>query len=231
MSRLIAIGDVHGCYHTMVQLLKDIDYASTTDTLVFIGDYIDRGNFSYEVVSAIRKLQQQVGEDKVICLRGNHEQMAIDAFSQDYYEEEEILDIYGDASQLWFANGGGATIRSFQDHGETLAAYIPWFKSLPLVYDTPEILFCHAGLSEPLLKDNTEKDLLWGRDWIEADKREREKQVIFGHTPATGHLYTTKSGDICIDAGCVFGGQLCGLIIPEDGKASVTYVPKVDADK
>lgn len=231
MSRLIAIGDIHGCYHTLTALLKDIDYSSANDTLVFVGDYIDRGKFSYEVVSTIRKLQQQVGEDKVVCLRGNHEQMAIDAFERDYHKEDEILDICGEATQLWFYNGGGATMQSFQGHGENLAAYIPWFKSLPLIYDTPEIIFCHAGLSKPLVKDNTAYDILWGREWINTDDREREKQVIFGHTPVNGRLYTTKTGDICIDAGCVYGGRLCGLIIQENGKCNAAYVSKAEEDK
>lgn len=231
MDRLIAIGDIHGCYHTLTDLLKDVDYSSAKDTLVFVGDYIDRGNFSYEVVTILKKMQQQAGEDKVICLRGNHEQMAIDAFEHDYNKETEMLDIYGESTQIWFYNGGEATLQSFQKHGENLMSYIPWFKSLPLIYDTPEILFCHAGLSKPMVKDNTENDILWGRDWINTDARCREKQVIFGHTPGNERLYTTKSGDICIDAGCVFGGRLCGLIIHENGKCNAAYVLKAEADK
>ena len=49
-KRIIAIGDIHGCYHTMVDLLLKINYDSATDTLIFLGDYIDRGPFSYKVV-------------------------------------------------------------------------------------------------------------------------------------------------------------------------------------
>ena len=51
MDRLVAIGDIHGCVHTLKDLLNRVSYSSQTDTLVFIGDYIDRGYFSYEVVS------------------------------------------------------------------------------------------------------------------------------------------------------------------------------------
>ena len=80
MDRLVAIGDIHGCVHTLKDLLNRVSYSSQTDTLVFIGDYIDRGYFSYEVVDMLIKLQHQVGRDKVVCLRGNHEQMAIDAY-------------------------------------------------------------------------------------------------------------------------------------------------------
>lgn len=136
MDRLVAIGDIHGCVHTLKDLLNRVSYSSQTDTLVFIGDYIDRGYFSYEVVDMLIKLQHQVGKDKVVCLRGNHEQMAIDAYRHGNYP-------------LWYRNGGRSTEYSFEKNGQDLANAISWFETLPLVYDTPEIIFCHAGLSYP----------------------------------------------------------------------------------
>lgn len=142
MDRLVAIGDIHGCVHTLKDLLNRVSYSSQTDTLVFIGDYIDRGYFSYEVVDMLIKLQHQVGKDKVVCLRGNHEQMAIDAYRHGNYP-------------LWYRNGGRSTEYSFEKNGQDLANAISWFETLPLVYDTPEIIFCHAGLSYPLLQDNS----------------------------------------------------------------------------
>lgn len=134
MDRLVAIGDIHGCVHTLKDLLNRVSYSSQTDTLVFIGDYIDRGYFSYEVVSMLIKLRHQVGKDKVVCLRGNHEQMAIDAYRHGNYP-------------LWYRNGGRSTEYSFEKKGQDLANAVSWFETLPLVYDTPEIIFCHAGLS------------------------------------------------------------------------------------
>lgn len=219
MDRLIAIGDIHGCLHTLKELLKSVDYSSQTDTLVFVGDYIDRGANSCETVAFLRKLQQQVGKDRCVCLRGNHEQMAVDAF------------ISGDNS-LWFYNGGYSTVCSYDRNGVDIESDIDWFKTLPLVYDTPEIIFCHAGLSKPLLKDNTAHDLLWGRDWIRHnDHRLREKQVIFGHTPSkTGAAYTVATGDICIDSACVYGRKLCALVINEDGNSKLFYADKSEED-
>lgn len=151
MDRLVAIGDIHGCLHTLKDLLRMVSYSSQTDTLVFVGDYIDRGRFSCEVVNMLMKLQQQLGKDKVVCLRGNHEQMAIDAYRHGEYP-------------LWYRNGGRFTEFSFEQNGEDIGNAISWFETLPLVYDTPEIIFCHAGLTYPLLKDNSPDDLLWGRD-------------------------------------------------------------------
>lgn len=219
MERLIAIGDIHGCYHTLKNLLDEVSYTSATDTIVFVGDYIDRGYYSYEVVSTIRKMQQQLGKDKVICLRGNHEQMAIDAYRRGKFD-------------IWNYNGGQYTTYSFEEHGEDVKDIIPWFESLPLAYDTPEIFFCHAGLTYPMIEDNKPFDLIWGRDWIKTDTEPREKQVIFGHTPSrTGKTYTTMTGDICIDTACVFGGNLCAFVIQEDGESKAFYAPKAEEDK
>lgn len=99
-------------------------------TLIFLGDYIDRGPHSYQVVSQLKRLREQVG-DSCICLRGNHEQMAIDN--------------HGIADYIWAFNGGQHTVKDFSDHG----AEIPtgWFRSLPLYYQTERFIFCHAGLS------------------------------------------------------------------------------------
>lgn len=232
MNRIIAIGDVHGCYHTLVALLDKIGYDDTRDMLIFIGDLIDRGRFSYETVSLVRSLQTHAFcEEGVICIRGNHEQMAIDAFQYDYDRESDYMNTSGDAALLWYFNGGESTMDSYSEYRENLLRDVRWFKSFPLYYETPDFIFCHAGLSRPGIRNNNEHDLIWGRRWIDEDTRKREKQVIFGHTPNTDVPYETKTGDICIDAGCVFGGSLCAMIIPENGEKKFVCVQKSNADK
>lgn len=149
-ERLIAIGDIHGCFHTLKELLKKVDYSSTTDTLVFVGDYIDRGLFSYEMVDFLIKLQRQVRKDKVICLKGNHEVMAI-----------------GNDYGLWMYNGGQYTVASYERNGYDVSIHRNWMRNLPLIYDTPNIIFCHAGLPKPVLEQNTEQDIVWDREWID----------------------------------------------------------------
>lgn len=218
-KRLIALGDIHGCYYTMCDLFKRIEYSSETDTLVFIGDYIDRGPHSMEVVDTIRRLQQQIGRDKVICLKGNHEKFAID--------NDGIIDA------LWAYNGGMQTLQSYADDYDKLKSHIAWFRSLPLYHETEDLIFCHAGLTHPKLKDNSEHDLLWGREWMDFDDRPREKQVIFGHTPSENNRpYMTASGDICIDCGCVFDGNLCAFVKDiETGNVQFVAASLHDDDK
>lgn len=217
-NRLIAVGDIHGCYYTLLDLIEKIDLDVTKDTLVFVGDYIDRGPYSYEVIRYLQNLQRKMGKDNCVCLRGNHEQMAIDAD--------------GELTDLRICNGGQVTEWSFRDKDSELRDFVGWFRSLPLVYDTPNILFCHAGLSDPTFEKNTQHDLLWGRDWIMRDSRPRVKQVIFGHTPKENFSpYTTKTGDLCIDSGCVFGGRLSALIIEEDALEQYSRVVMVKRNK
>lgn len=219
MERVIAIGDIHGCYHTLLNLMNRVSYTSATDTLVFVGDYIDRGFHSYEVVSTLRKLRAQAGENKIICLRGNHEQMAIDAHESGNHN-------------LWYYNGGMATSYSFEKNNASMSSAVAWFKSLPIVYETPQIIFCHAGLTYPMLKDNTDHDLIWGRNWITTETEPREKHVVFGHTPSRNkRAYFVNTGDICIDSACVYDGNLCALVIGQDGSSECFYEPKAKEDE
>ena len=218
MKRLIAIGDIHGCFYTLESLLEKAKWNPKTDTLVFIGDYIDRGKNSLAVVLALIGMQIKHGKEKVVCLRGNHEQMAINAHRKN-------------ETDVWFMNGGLETVQSFSERTDCFEKVISWFESLPLYHETENNIFCHAGLSRPKLKENFPAELLWGRNWMEKDSRKREKQVVFGHTPSeTGFAYTTLTGDICIDSACVFGGNLCALLIPEHGEKEYVYAPKSSKD-
>ncbi len=214
MGRIIAIGDIHGCYYTLRDLLQKVHYNTEKDILIFVGDYIDRRKHSRDVVRFVMKLQADHGE-KVIALSGNHEQLAVDA--------------NGHPGVLWYVNGGEKTYLEYKKTNSCVP--VEWFKHLPLYYETENFIFCHAGLSWPVLKENSKYDLIWGRDWIEKDERTREKKVIFGHTPSKNDFpYTTKTGDICIDGGCVFGGNLCCVIIEDKNNFSFVAVPKKEKD-
>lgn len=214
--RTIAIGDIHGCFYTFAALLHKVGYNSSKDTLIFLGDYIDRGPHSYTVVDALIQLQRKHGKDKCICLRGNHEQFAID--------NNGCLDF------LWSYNGGYQTIDSYERHDFSIQNHMWWYRSLPIYYQTDKFIFCHAGLTYPDLLSNTPNEILWNRAWMEIDSRPREKKVVFGHTPMREVPFFVKTGDICIDGGCVFDGNLCAMIIDENGNYSFEHVPKSEKD-
>lgn len=212
MGRLIAIGDIHGCYYTLRSLLDKIQYDYKSDHIVFIGDYIDRGAHSYEVVQFISQLQRHAPRENVKCLMGNHEKMMIDS-------------VENNNSYLWLYNGGLQTIYSYQNNGCEIERHLFWMKRLPVYIQVDKYIFCHAGLQYPRLEDNEPKDMLWSREWIERnDPIPREKTVIFGHTPLEIGKQIMQTGDIGIDTGCVFGGYLCAFI--DDGEEySFEYEP------
>ena len=215
-QRLIAIGDIHGCLYTLKALLKKVDYDYKKDRLVFIGDYIDRGEHAYETVRYLMDLQKTVGEERCVCLMGNHEDMAIRS--------------NGTYDDLWIGNGGYNTIIDFEQHPDMISTILNWFESLPLVCEAEGFIFCHAGLTHPMLDNNDSDMLLWGRKWIKSDSRPREKRVIFGHTPEFTGAYVTKSGDLCIDSGCVYGGALCAVVIQNGEIQKFVYQSKHQED-
>lgn len=203
-----------------MKLLDEVDYDKTSDDIIFLGDYIDRGKHSNKVVKFVRDLLDEVGEKRGTALLGNHEDMMVKYYLDDQYS--------------WLFNGHSHTIHSYGDNEEQMMDDMNWFQSLPVAIETDDHIFCHAGLTHPAFKDNSVQDLIWGRNWLESeDNRPREKQVIFGHTPAFWldipdqelSYYTAATGDICIDSGCVYGGKLTAAILHGDDITFVS-VPK-----
>ena len=209
MDRLVAIGDIHGCVHTLKDLLNRVSYSSQTDTLVFIGDYIDRGYFSYEVVDMLIKLQHQVGKDKLCASEGTMNRWRLT--HTDMVIIRSGIEMAGAQLNTALRKTGRILLTRF--HGLRhchLSTTLQRLSSVMPAYPTP---CCKITARKIFCGDAT---------GIRTDTEEREKQVVFGHTPrGGGRAYTVPTGDICIDAGCVFGGRLCALVVQDDGKAPV----------
>ena len=205
MKKIFAIGDIHGSYDRLKTLMDKIPIDFSRDTLVFIGDYIDRGPHSVEVVDYLMQLKNRV--PGVIFLKGNHEDM-LDKF------------INGADRFTYLLNGGQQTLDSYLTKPVQSEFYpIPpdhmeFFKSLRLFYETEEYIFVHAGLRPrvPLESQNTE-DLLWIRDKFVSSKYDFGKRVIFGHTPLKKPL--VEPNKIGIDTGAVYGNALTCIQLPD----------------
>lgn len=206
----MAIGDIHGCCRTMEKLLDRLtEYPGRT--FVFIGDYIDRGPCSRQAVDRVMEFAQR---HYCIFLRGNHEQMLLDALQT------------GDYS-LWSMNGGGTTLDSYDatpDHPELPPSHMQFYRSTRMYYDTPDYFFVHAGLPAELSVAETlqhersyYQEFLWDRSHLETATNNWEKTVVFGHTPVPEPLIGTNK--IGIDTGCVFKGlglgTLTAVLLPE----------------
>ena len=153
---IFAIGDIHGCADELRLLLNRLPRTPET-TIVCLGDYIDRGPSSREVIDTILELRQT---SKVIALIGNHEQMLLD-----YLAAPE-----SPAAGIFIFNGGSATLASYADgHGEVTIPeeHLDFLRSLRIVYETDDNVFVHAGLPQmPLAEIDPERDretMIWTR--------------------------------------------------------------------
>ena len=204
-KRIYAVGDIHGSYEKLLELLDKIDIDFSSDQLVFLGDYIDRGPSSFEVVEHLVKLQAE--HPHTIFLKGNHEEMF-----------EKYLS--GVDRITYLINGGQQTLDSYLRHPrEPDDPLIPadhqdFFNSLRLFYETDNYIFVHAGLRKKIaLEKQKQEDLLWIRRKFIETKYDFGKQVVFGHTPLQEPLM--QPNKIGIDTGAVYGNKLTCVRLPD----------------
>jgi serine/threonine protein phosphatase 1 len=183
------IGDVHARRDQLRRLLGMLPRDPERDTLVLLGDYIDRNEDAPGAVEEVLALARGGGAGRVVTLRGNHEQM--------------LLDFMDRGAELWLHPqvGGHLTFEQYtgrplpEDSWEHLAEarreiaaavpaeHVEFFRSLPLFYEDEHAIYVHAGLAPGLHPRETDaRVLLWTRE-EEFLKRYRGKPCVFGHTP------------------------------------------------
>ena len=208
MGKIFAIGDIHGCLSKLERIISRTGINSEEDTLVFIGDYIDRGADSRGVVDFVLDLKRKIRT--IICLKGNHEQMFLDYVCLNKNED------------LYLSNGGDTTIASYgyrnvrRDRELNVPdSHMEFFNSLLPYYETDDYIFVHAGLRENvLLKDQNIQDMLWIRHDFIMSSYDFGKTVVFGHTPMSHSKPLFLPGRIGIDTGAVYGGFLTCIELP-----------------
>jgi serine/threonine protein phosphatase 1 len=173
--RLIVIADIHGNDEKFRQALKTVSLKKS-DKLILLGDLIDRGKNSKQVLDTLFLLKS-VGFDNITYIRGNHEQMLLDSIEDD------------NKDYIWLKNGGDKTLKSFRVNytNQIPSKYINLIKSSVLYLEFEDYLFVHAGINFDIEKPlEDEKSLLWTRDMsIEKHKQSKfsSKKIIHGHTP------------------------------------------------
>jgi len=196
-KRLFAIGDIHGCYDAFRILVEQKIQIKKSDKIILLGDYIDRGPHSKEVIDYIIDLQNK-GFD-IVPLLGNHEAMLLDAF----YKDERL--------PLWIQNGRYETLKSFGISSlKNLASrYIEFFSGLPYYFVFEEYLFVHAGFNDEI--SNPFEDL-YHMIWECREKYRhpslKDKTVIHGHRPifvANCKENVQRSNKVInLDTGCIY---------------------------
>ena len=244
-GRTFAIGDIHGDIDALRRLIQRLPALDAKDTLVFVGDYVDRGPCSAEVVDLVRRELPRVIRAKIVALRGNHEDGWLRVASGGWPQ-----------FVIPAPNGCVATLRSFTGapHGDgdgatkdeleqmLSARFFPkdvlaWMNGLPFFYEDEHAIYVHAGLVRENNGANGEwlhpsrmaepAILLWVRT-MDFFRNYVGKRVVCGHT-STEHLppelssFTPEdptdmwvNGSVlAIDTGCGKGGFLTAVELPE----------------
>lgn len=230
-ARIFAVGDIHGCAAETERLLRYLleTLAPTPqDLFLFIGDYIDRGDASAQVIEMLVQFKARFPQS--VFLRGNHEDMLLD-----------FLGFKGSRGQVYVANGGDKLFSSYgippPYSAETIAAGVPrphieFLLQLEDYVLAGNYLFAHAGIN-PLRDIYSQRpaDLFWIRDEFIQNVHYLEKTVVFGHTPYQDVMFHLPY-KIGIDTGAVYGNKLTCLELPamtlhqvNSGKEEITSIP------
>ncbi|MBH5316855.1 serine/threonine protein phosphatase [Paenibacillus sp. GSMTC-2017] len=229
MHRTLIISDIHGCFKQFNELLNKVEFNASNDQLILIGDYVDRGPNSKEVVDKVIDL---VENHHAIALRGNHDQRLVDLVQQNSSEVQ----------YKFMQHGGPETIKSYcidESCNESLEStichirgqyshHIAFLERLPLYYEDEKHIYVHAGINPtyPDWKEQTDHDFMYIKGIFHKADLGLSKTVVFGHTRTVELQETPEvwfgNGKIGIDGGCAYGMQLNCLIYQGDEYKTVS---------
>lgn len=200
------MSDIHGMAHFLEKIfieLKKEYHEPFAASFVFLGDYVDRGPYSAQVIAMIRHLQDLMPEGCVVALMGNHEEMLIG----NYKFSGGLRNLY----QI--------TARSFKDE-PIPTDVLEWLHNLPFRHEDELHYYVHAGFNPHYdMKDQHRSDMLWIRDEFLKSKKNWAKHVFHGHTPSLRlELKLNRSN---VDTGACFKDGLltCAIVEPNFKKA------------
>lgn len=242
----IVVADIHGRYDLLIQLLEKLSLRSDLGPsykYVFLGDMVDRGPQSYDVVELIKGLCDKRG---AIALLGNHEDMMLRYFDGKIFSKTDI----------WLYNGGDKTVKSYGKamkyfgHGKFfkalgLSGHAAWMKTLPYFYETDKVWFSHAPVSKvrgKMGQYRAEKThLMWS--YPSQVLPEGTNEHDHGKLAVCGHIHALYEGIVVprvyphltyldTGSGCAPHGRLTALIIT-DGKAGdwVQGIPDLSSEQ
>ncbi len=203
-GRIFAIGDIHGHIERFQRVMRMIDLDVEHDTLVLLGDYIDRGPDSRGTVDFILHLRSHLRN--ICCLMGNHELMFLN-----YLRGQEM--------SIFINNGGAFTLASYRNSNGTLQipdAHLHFFTSLLPFLETEDYVFVHGGLvSDVPLEQQSLENIVWIRTRPEdPDIGYNGKKLVYGHYPMASPLLGRKR--IGMDTGAGYGGPLACIELPRE---------------
>lgn len=202
--RVLAIGDTHGCLGALDDLIQWVA-PTRSDLVVALGDYIDRGPDSRGVLDRLIQLKERLN---LVCLKGNHEEMMLDARNGGRAE-----------NKMWLGVGGLQTLGSYgrfpgrsgtlEDIPESHWDFLE--NDLLNYYETEHFIFVHATVICDLPMDEQTADALFWEFLPETMRHYSHKTVICGHTSQKSGLPRAIPGAVCIDTKVYADGWLTCL--------------------
>jgi serine/threonine protein phosphatase 1 len=213
---IAVVGDIHGCLHTLTNLIAQIKQKYPSIEIYSVGDLVDRGNFSYEVVEFVKS-------ENIQFVPGNHDYMMY------YFIKNPSHEI----GRPWPYNGYETTLISYNERFDKLNEHLDLIVSQPLYYNLDDCFISHAGISKSMKSElpenflensksldeviksnlNSEDGILWARGTL----LNIGKLQIVGHSIKRDVVISEKSNAIYIDTGVYLSNRLSAVII-EDGQ-------------
>ncbi|MEI7812053.1 MAG: metallophosphoesterase [Ignavibacteria bacterium] len=206
------VGDVHGCFYTFLSLYYRIITKYPNIPVYCVGDLIDRGKHSFEVV-------QFFIDNNLKFTTGNHDYMLYS-----FVKEPDSL-----LAHSWVFNGNEATRQSYLNHSDAVSRHTDFIKSSSLYFNLDDCFISHAGVSEkfkkvlpPNLRENLhlldqliysefmgDSGVLWTRERL----LNLGKLQIVGHSKQENVRIDSRSNSVYIDTGACFGNRLSSVIV------------------
>ncbi|MEO8398767.1 MAG: metallophosphoesterase [Ignavibacteriaceae bacterium] len=226
---IAVIGDIHGCFNTLKALIKKIKEKYSDIKIYSVGDLIDRGNFSFEVLEFVIK-------ENIIFTCGNHDIMF-------YYFIKFPKHPLG---KIWLYNGSETTLLSYQDRVEKIDSHLSQILKAPLFIDHEDCFISHAGISkyykaklpqnilenldsvEELMREQiaSEHGILWTRDEL----INLGKLQIIGHTRKEDVVINKNNNTVYIDTSVYTGNKLTVVIVNKGEIIDQISVPTFEID-
>lgn len=222
------IGDVHGCYYTLKELVDKIKNKYPNIKIFCVGDLVDRGNNSFEVI-------EFVVAEKIQCVIGNH----------DFMFYSNMRDPYSLMAKSWNYNGAETTLASYKDKLNQMDKHLDLIINSPLFYNLDDCFISHAGISKSLkdklpenflsddaaLKEILSNDLFNQNSiiWVRGDLLNIGKLQVVGHTHRKEVFFDKVSNALYIDT-TAFGNNKLSAAIVEQNKLIEIIDQKTNAD-
>ena len=208
------IGDVHGCYNTIKQLVDKIKNKYPNIEIYCVGDLVDRGNNSFEVI-------EYVIAEEIHFTLGNH----------DYMFYSNMREPFSLMAKSWSYNGAETTLTSYKDKLNQMDKHLDLIKNAPLFYNLDDCFISHAGISKsfkdklsinPLPNDAVLKEIL-GKDlhdqnsilWARGDLLNIGKLQVVGHTHRKEVYLDKDANAIYIDTTAYGNNKLTAVIVDQ----------------